>query len=173
MIMWNRFVHAHLRFPSAKVSRGCGVFLLAVGLGFAMWAPSTVPAATHERTGVFAQAGTIPATQIACLDRRTGRFIDKTNPGNCEVAGYEGAHGRKWVRTPVEGIVWEEWGSRKSRGIKGELPRTGAEMRLYVYRRIRCGDGRTFYSEANVIDLKTGHYFYVRLPICGDPKPRP
>jgi hypothetical protein len=114
----------------------------------------------------------VPATKIACFDSKSGKFRDKTDPGNCDVAGYVGEQGRRWTRTPVEGIRWDLWGSRKSAGEFGEDARTGAEIRLFAYRRIRCGDGRVFYSEANVVNLKTGVFFYVRLPICDDRTPR-
>lgn len=137
-----------------------------------MSAATAALASVQGRSGVSGSAPRIPTTMIACFEKNSGKFIEKTDPAKCDIAGYKGPRGRTWARTPVEGITWEEWGTHKSRGINGEDTRTGAEMRLYAYRRIRCGDGRTFYSEANVIDLKTGNYFYVRLPICGDMMPR-
>jgi hypothetical protein len=172
MTVWKHLAQTHRPSRRRKILWGFGVFLLSVGSGLAIWAPATAPAATRVRTGVSAHAKTMPATVIACFDKESGKFRDKTDPGNCDVAGYEGERGRNWVRTPVEGVRWEEWGTYKSRGIDGEDTRSGAEIRLYAYRRIKCGDGRTFYSEANVINLKTGNFFYVRLPICDDLTPK-
>jgi hypothetical protein len=146
------------------------LLVIAAGLVVALTVAASAPA--HVRSGVSARAQTMPATMIACFDKKTRNLIDKTDPGNCEIAGYEDPHGRTWVRTPVRGIKWEEWGVNNSRGTAGIDTRSGAEIRLFAYRRIRCGDGRTFYSEANVVNLKTGHFFYVRLPICDDPAPR-
>jgi hypothetical protein len=131
-----------------------------------------VAIAAHGRSGVSVTAARMPRTMIACFDKRSGRFIDRTSPGNCEIAGYEGEHGRHWVRTVVRGITWEQWGVFNSRGVEGVDTRNGAELRLFAYRRIRCGDGRVFYSYANVVNLKSGDYFYLRLPICDDPTPK-
>jgi hypothetical protein len=115
----------------------------------------------------------MPATMIACFDQGSRRFIDKTQPANCDVAGYEGEHGRNWVRIPVNGIRWTEWGVTDTPGSNGRDSRTGVELELFAYRRIRCGDGRTFYSRASTINLRSGDVFHLRLPICDDPAPKP
>jgi hypothetical protein len=111
-------------------------------------------------------------TMIACFDRKTRRYVDKTKPADCEMAGYEGEHGRRIARTPVNGIRWEKWGTYNSLGGSGIDTRNGSHIRLFAYRRIRCGDNRVFYSYANVVNLDTGNYFFLRLPICDDPTPK-
>jgi hypothetical protein len=148
------------------VLMGAAVTWLAAPISLAMTAPS------QGKTGVSATAPPIPGTLISCLDEKSGRFTERISPANCDVAGYEGKKGHQWAKTPVRGIAWEEWGIFNSRGRKGVDIRNGAEIRLFVFRRIRCNDGRVFYSDAYVTSLRSGHYFFIRLPICGESVPR-
>jgi len=125
------------------------------------------------RTGVAARAPRMPATMIACFDQGSKKFINETQPANCDIRGYEGEHGRKWARIPADGIRWNEWGVGNTPSTGGKDPRNGAEVELFAYRRIRCGDGRTFYSRASAINLRSGRSTHLRLPICDDPAPKP
>jgi hypothetical protein len=145
--------------------------MVLIGLCLSLWIPTA--GAAHDRTGLSVTAPRNYGTMIACFDQRTGNYVDKVKPANCEVAGYEGEHGRRLVKTPVDGIRWEKWGTYNSRGSRGIDVENRARIRLFAYRRIRCSDNRVFYSYANVVNLDTGSYFYVRLPICGDPTPKP
>jgi hypothetical protein len=148
------------------------LLVLAIASGMALSMPAAASDPAHVRTGVSVSGPRIPATMIACFDEKTGHFVNKTKPADCDVTGYEGERGRRWVKTPVDGIKWIEWGEYRSRGAAGRDKRNGAHIRLFAYRRIRCGDGRTFYSYANVVNLDTGHFFYLRLPLCGDATPK-
>jgi hypothetical protein len=142
------------------------------GAVVALYAPGTGDATKPVRSGVPASAEMMPATMISCFDKGSKKLINKTQPANCEVAGYEGDHGRKWVRISIDGIRWNEWGVGNTPG-NGMDPRNGAEIEVFAYRRIRCGDGRTFYSRASTINLRSGNSIHLRLPICGDSAPKP
>jgi hypothetical protein len=148
-----------------------GLLVAAVAGLVAPILPATA-SPSKGKTGVPFSAPMIPGTLISCLDRESGRFTERISPANCDVAGYEGRKGRRWAKTPVRGITWEEWGIFNSRGREGVDTRNGAEIRLFAFRRIRCGDGRVFYSDAYVTSLRSGRYFFVRLPICGESVPR-
>jgi hypothetical protein len=147
------------------------LLLLAMAVAVATVAGYAHGGTTHTRTGVAAGAPRMPETMIACFGKRLDKYIDKTQPANCEFAGYEGQRGRKWMRISIDGIRWNEWGVGNTPGSNGMDPRGGAEFELFAYRRIRCGDGRTFYSRASAINLKSGDVFHLRLPICDDPTP--
>jgi hypothetical protein len=145
---------------------------LAVSLSLGLWAsgPSSAPAGT--RTNVPLSHTPILRTMIACYDKKLGRWIDKTRPANCDIAGYKDYHGKRFVSAPVEGIKWEEWGEFSSPGELGVNVRTRTPVRVIGYRRMECGDGRIFYSSASVVNLENGSFYWVRLPICDSPAPR-
>ena len=95
-----------------------------------------------------------------------------TRPTKCEFAGYKSEHGKEIVRAPIEGIRWEHWGRASARGMEGVFTASGGKVRLTPFRRIGCGDGRTFYSRAVLFNLRTEIWFLMRLPICGEPFPQ-
>jgi hypothetical protein len=169
------------KFVDRAVSSDCstrnpwwiGLIVLIAGTTLALYDPGTGAAMKQGRTGVPARAPRMPATMIVCLDGGSTKFVDETQPADCEVAGYEGERGHKWVRIPVNGIRWNEWGVGNTPSTGGKDPRNGAEVELFAYRRIRCGDGRTFYSRASTINLRSGRSTHLRLPICDDPAPQP
>ena len=109
----------------------------------------------------------IAGTVIACLHKGTGRLTPEVEPSRCDIAGHEG-EGRKPVSFPVQGIGWNKWGRFRSWGARGVDTRTRSEVRVIAFRRVSCADGRTWYSAANVVDLRNGNYFVVRLPTCRD-----
>jgi hypothetical protein len=122
---------------------------------------------------------------IACFDGQTHRSTGKVRPRACEIsgrvefAGYlEGIATKNvadgsLVRLPIKGIRhnirWDdEWGAYKSGGNESVNAHTGRLVRVTVYRRVRCPDGRVWYSRANVFDLNSGYVFVVQLPVCED-----
>lgn len=125
-----------------------------------------------HRTHVSINYPRIPGTMIACYESKQHRWMSKTRPANCVIAGYKGLHGQQFRSTPVEGMKWEEWGRFRGYGELGSNVRTNIPVRVIAFRRIKCGDGRTFYSSASVVNLEDGSYYAVRLPICDSPKPR-
>lgn len=166
MTMWKS-----LASPLASRSwpRLAGLILL-FSLSMLLNSPSLAPASVQG--GVPFHHPKIPGTLISCFDKNLDRFVDKTRPARCEIAGYEGPHGRHFVSASINGIKWGQWGAFRSRGALGVNVHTGTRVRVFAYRRIRCGDGRTFYSSANIVDLRNGNYFWLRLPVCDDPAPR-
>lgn len=155
--------------------RGSRLFAITLSVAVAEQMAPTSLAMTPPptgKTGVGVSTPMIPRTLISCLDKNSVRFTAKISPANCEIAGYEGRRGHRWSKTPVRGITWEEWGIFNSRGREGVDARNGDELRLFAFRRIRCGDGRVFYSNAYVTNLRSGHYFILRLPTCGESGPR-
>lgn len=99
--------------------------------------------ATNYRHGFPIERPSIRQIEIACFHKGEHRYVDVKQPAGCEISGHLGVN-----------------------------TRTGARVRVTVMRRIRCGDGRTFYSRAVILNPGTGHFFYLRLPICNDPTPR-
>jgi hypothetical protein len=108
----------------------------------------------------------IPGTLIACFHKQSGRYTVEREPARCEIAGYEK---RAFFNFYVERIKWERWGRFRSLTSRGEDPRMKSEVRLIAFRRVRCRDGRVWYSSANVVNLKTGYYHEIALPTCDDP----
>jgi hypothetical protein len=108
----------------------------------------------------------VPKTQIACFHKKIHRFTAETKPRNCELAGYEGEH-NKFVRFSIRNLKWQEWGRFRGHGARGIL-NGQIDVRVIAYRRVRCKDGRTFYSEANIVEPGNGSYYVVRFPTCDD-----
>jgi hypothetical protein len=108
----------------------------------------------------------VPKIEIACFHQKVHRFTAEAKPRNCELAGYEGEH-NKFVRFPIQNLKWQEWGRFRSLGARGILSGQ-IDVRVIAYRRVRCKDGRTFYSEANIVEPGNGSYYVVRFPTCDD-----
>jgi hypothetical protein len=137
--------------------------LLLVGLGLSMgWA--TTPAVGGVKVPVGHPK--IDRTLIACFDRKDGRSTPEVEPSRCDIKGHEGEAQRP-VSFSVHGIRWNKWGRFRSWGVRGVDTRTRGDVRVIAFRRVSCADGRTWYSAANVVDLRNGNYFVVRLPTCG------
>jgi hypothetical protein len=108
----------------------------------------------------------VPKIQIACFHGKIHRFTGEVKPRGCQLAGYEGEH-NKFVRFPIQNLKWQEWGRFRSLGSRGILDGQ-IDVRVIAYRRVRCNDGRTFYSAANIVEPGNGSYYVVRLPTCED-----
>src|ERR1700761_7329284 len=158
---------------SVALTSALSRFLARLSLWIALWSAtlvviSVISASAEGRpTGLPIRHPRVPQTMIACLDRKTGGFTGKVEPWHCEVAGivefagrFEGkstkntAHGQ-FARFPIRG-VWEriewgdEWGTFKAYGSEAVNARSGKPVQLVAYRRVRCADGSTWYSRANV-----------------------
>lgn len=171
MSMLNRYLAirhvAKIRFTSSK--RVVTASALTVSL-LLLNPISSSPAATRDRTRVPVSHPTIPGTEIACYHRKIRRFTAEIHPGKCEVAGM--AEGEGFVRFPIEGewerIEWNHWGGFRSQGNEAVNRRTGREVRIIAYRRVRCADGSTWYSLANMFSLVGSYNAVVRLPVCNN-----
>jgi hypothetical protein len=108
----------------------------------------------------------VPKTQISCFHKKIHRFTAETKPRNCELAGHEGEQ-NEFVRYPIQNLRWHEWGRYSAEGSRG-IVNGQIDVRVIAYRRVRCKDGRTFYSEANVVEPGNGSYYVVRFPTCDD-----
>jgi hypothetical protein len=142
---------------------------VALAVALSLLAPiASSPAATTHPTRVPFGDPRIPTTMMACYHRKTHRFTAEVHPGRCEVAGI--ARGSGFSRFPIKGewerIEWNHWGSFHS-ATETINRRTGNEVRVTVYRRVKCGDGSTWYSRANIFGLVGGFYAKIRLPVCG------
>ncbi len=159
---------------SGRRHRRFALTVLAVifSVGLLVSGPPSAPANTPTHVHVSIFHPRIPGIMIACYDRKLRRWTDKTRPANCDLAGYRGRTGERFVSAPVVGIKWGEWGEFSSPGALGVNVRTHTRVRVIAYRRMRCGDGRTFYSSANVLNLNNGSFYSIRLPICDNPRPR-
>jgi hypothetical protein len=147
-------------------------FALVLSLALVLAGSSS---ATNYRHGFPIERPSIRQIEIACFHKGEHRYVDVKRPAGCEISGYLGykpSEGETFSVNPITGDGRSEWGRYSSQGSLGVNTRTGARVRVTVMRRIRCGDGRTFYSRAVILNPGTGHFFYLRLPICDDPTPR-
>jgi hypothetical protein len=144
--------------------------IVLASLGLAIVNPSPVLASPD--TPVPIGHPEIPGTMIACFDKSSGRYVDKIHPAWCDIAGYASESGGRFAATSVKGIQWGGWGQFRSKGARGVNTRNGIRVRVWAYRRVNCGDGRTFYSSANVVNLENGAFYLIRLPVCDSPTPR-
>jgi hypothetical protein len=108
----------------------------------------------------------IAGIKISCYHKQSRRFTAEVKPSNCDIAGLEGEQ-KHFVTFPIHRLSWSEWGDFRSEGSKGEDVSDGSRVRVIAFRRVRCTDGRTFYSAANVVEPGNGSYSVVRLPTCG------
>jgi hypothetical protein len=120
--------------------------IVLTSLGLLLGGPSAA-LASHHRPVPFGHP-TIPGTLIACYDKKLGRYVDKTRPARCDIAGYACENGKRFAAASIEGIKWGGWGQFRSKGALGVNIRIGTRVRVWAYRRMSCGDGRTFYSSA-------------------------
>jgi hypothetical protein len=155
-------------------SKGVGVaFVLVVALAMPL-----VASAAHVRIGIGAERGKIRGIRVSCFDRAEHRFVDRTRPGSCTVAGVKshfvagrGEVGRQFSVFPIEHIHWARWGRSPAEGRLGTNPGGKVHFRLFLSRRIKCGDGDFFYSRAVVFNTRTAETSYLRLAICGEQTP--
>lgn len=130
------------------------------------------PAASGHPTRVPVGHPPIRGTMLACYHRKIHRFTAEIHPGRCEVAGI--AEGEGFVRFPIEGewerIEWNHWGGFRSQGNEAVNRRTEREVRVIAYRRVRCPDGSTWYSLANMFSLVGSYNAVIRLPVCDGPR---
>jgi hypothetical protein len=108
-------------------------------------------------------------TMIACHHQGSDRFTAEIRPARCDLAGQEGER-RKSVSFPIQKLRWSEWGEFRSEGSYGVDTDNGVRVRLIAFRRVRCPDGRVFYSAVNVVEPGNGSYAVVRLPTCDVPR---
>jgi hypothetical protein len=155
-------VRNHQRLTARQVSlrRLLGPVLVAVISLF--FAHGGVAGARTRVSG----SASVPNAQIACFHHKIHRFTAETKPRNCELAGLRGEQ-NKFVRYPIQSLKWHEWGRYSAVGSRGIL-NGQIDVRVIAFRRVRCQDGRTFFSAANVVEPGNGSYYVVRLPTCED-----
>lgn len=119
------------------------------------------------QTGVpgFVRVGN---AMIACYHPVSHRSTAEKKPSGCDLAGREG-EARKFVSFPIQKMSWAEWGEFRSQASYGVNTSNGIRVRVIAFRRVRCRDGRIFYSAVNVVEPGNGSYFVVRLPTCEVP----
>jgi hypothetical protein len=159
--MWKRIAFsADLRETGPR--RSLKIFGLAVVLSVVLACTGTSPSLA---TRVPAKLPRISGTVLACYHEKTHRFTAEIKPRRCEFKGTEGKQ-RKPLRLSVEGLRWNFWGTFSSRGSLGyEIP-SGIHVRVFVFRRVECRDGRVWYSSAVVFNTNNGDYSVLRLPTC-------
>jgi hypothetical protein len=102
---------------------------------------------------------------IACYHPVGHRYTAEKKPSTCDLAGREG-QADKFVSYPIQKMRWAEWGEFRSQASNGLNSGNGIRIRVIAFRRVRCRDGRVFYSAVNVVEPGNGSYFVVRLPTC-------
>jgi hypothetical protein len=145
--MWKRFALLGLATTLALASTLVGLCSLASGRG-------TVSGSVRLR-----------GTLISCYHKELRRFSAVVAPSRCDIAGDEGEQ-RTSVGFPIRDLRWSEWGEFRSEGSYGVNTRNGIRVRVIAFRRVRCRDGRVFYSAVNVVEPGNGSYSVVRLPSC-------
>jgi len=137
-----------------------------------------VASAANVRIGIGAERGKIGGIQVSCFDRADHRFVERERPGRCTIAGVKshfvdgkGEVGHQFSVFPVERIRWAKWGRSPAEGTHGTNPAGKVHFRLFLSRRIKCGDGSFFYSRAVVFNTRTAEISYLRLAICGEQSP--
>jgi hypothetical protein len=116
-------------------------------------------------TRIPAKHGRIPGTVVPCYQETAHRFAAETEPARCELAGTKGKE-RKPTKLLIDGIKWRFWGTYSSVGSTGVEVRTGLHVRVFVWRRVECPDGRIWYSSAVVFKPGNGHISVLRLRPC-------
>jgi hypothetical protein len=152
-----------------------------VAVAFVLLIALAVPpaaSAAHFRIGIGAQRGKIRGIKVSCFDRAEHRFVERVRPGSCTVAGVKshfvdgkGEMGHQFSVFPVDHIRWAKWGRSPAEGTLGTNPGGKVHFRLFLSRRIKCGDGSFFYSRAVVFNTRTAEISYLRLAICGEQTP--
>jgi hypothetical protein len=116
-------------------------------------------------TRIPAKHGRIPGTVVPCYQETAHRFAAEIQPSRCELAGTKGQQ-RKPTKLLIRGINWNFWGTFSSRGSNGVEVRTGLHVRVFVWRRVECRDGRIWYSSAVVFKPSNGQISVLRLKPC-------
>lgn len=160
MTMWNRIVLSGNIRPWPHRSLRSVPSAFAVLLALALTVPSTALS-----TRVPAKHGRIPGTVVPCYHEKAHRFTAETEPTRCELAGTKGKQ-RKPTNLLIVGIKWNFWGTFSSRGSFGVEVRTDLPVRVFVFRRVECPDGRIWYSSAVVFKTENGHSSVLRLRPC-------
>jgi hypothetical protein len=152
-----------------------------VAIAFVLLAVFAVPSASsaaHIRVGIGAERGKIRGIKVSCFDRAGHRYVERMRPGACIVAGIKshfvdgkGEVGNHFSVFPLEHIRWARWGRSPAEGTLGTNPGGKVHFRLFLSRRIKCGDGSFFYSRAVVFNTRTAEVSYLRLAICGEQSP--
>jgi hypothetical protein len=108
--------------------------------------------------------------EIACYHAGSHRYTAQIKPTNCNLAGHEG-EAKKFVSFPIQKMRWAEWGEFRTQASYGVNTSNKVRVRVIAFRRVRCPDGRVFYSAVNVVEPGNGSYFVVRLHTCEVPTP--
>jgi hypothetical protein len=159
--MWNQIaLSADSR--GSRPRRSMKLFGLAMVIGVVLACTAT---SSSLATRVPAKLPRIPGTALACFHKKTHRFTAEIEPRRCEFKGTEGKQ-RKPLRLSVKDLRWNFWGTFSSRGSLGKEIPSGIHVRVFVFRRVECRDGRTWYSSAVVFNTNNGRYSVLRLPTC-------
>lgn len=159
--MWNR-VALSADSRKARPARSLQLFSWALVISVVLASTAT---SSSLATRVPAKLPRIPGTVLACFHKKTHRFTAEIEPDRCEFKGTEGKQ-RKPLRLSVKGLQWNFWGTFSSRGSLGNEIPSGIHVRVFVFRRVECRDGRVWYSSAVVFNTNNGHYSVLRLPAC-------
>jgi hypothetical protein len=145
-----------------KLSSSLIAAALALALVAALASPTTATAAKRQSV-------------IACYHKKVRVFTAEVRPANCEIAGYRG-EGKQFIAIPITGMKWTHWGPGRIQGAYGKtLGRYGdgtrrrAGVRIIIFGRTVCADGRAWYSKVNVVFPGVGNFFELRLPTCDGP----
>jgi hypothetical protein len=116
------------------------------------------------RTGV-PELVRVGNAMIACYHPVSHRYTAEKKPSACDLTGLEG-EGKRFVSYPIQKMRWAEWGEFRSQASNGVNSSNRIRIRVIAFRRVRCRDGRVFYSAVNVVEPGNGSYYVVRLPTC-------
>jgi hypothetical protein len=119
--------------------------------------PHGIPTTVHFQYGPKRRA------MIACFHEETGHFTGQAQPSRCTFKGHRGS---EIVKVPIAGMRWGHWGSKVTRAAYGVNALSGERVRMIAFRRVTCEDGRTWYSTATVVRLRSGTFFGLDLPAC-------
>jgi hypothetical protein len=158
MTMWNRIALSGNLRPHRSLSLVLPAFLVVLALVLLMPSPAL-------STRVLAKHGRIPGTVVPCYHQKAQRFTAEIEPNGCELAGTKGQK-RKPTKLLIVGMKWNRWGTFSSQGAYGVEVRTGLPVRVIVFRRVECPDGRIWYSSAVVFKTENGHISVLRLKPC-------
>ena len=174
------------RFRPAVLARACTRLAAVLSVAAAIFGafPVDAPAASGKPRRLPFLGPEIPGTKIACFDKKARRYFAKIEPWHCEFAGWlesagypggrsdDNAAVGSFVRIPVKGewerIEWSSgWGGGKAWSVEAVSVRSGDDLRLNAFRRVRCTDGSTWYSRIDIYNTHGGRTFLIRLPVCG------
>jgi hypothetical protein len=130
------------------------VVAVAVGIFLAIPALSSATAQAKHRS-----------TVIGCFNPKANKLSAEAHPSECNLAGYRNKN-TEFIEMPFMSMRWHHWGAKNLSTTGSEIA-TGRHIRIIVYGLVACGDGRQWYSWANFVDVRTGEFFDVHLPVCG------